>query len=228
MNHKAVSPVSAPKYQQVAARIRAQIADGTLSPGESVPSGAALSRVTGYSALTCRKALRALIRQGVLVPGPSENARPRVPSRSSPGSKAISDARHCLSESLATLRRAAGLTQPQLAKIVGVSVTTIGHAETGRLWQSRRFWERADEGLNANGNLLALHDTLRAEATRRPRLDRDSGEQIPGKEPPTVEGQATGVNAAHDQVACVTITWANGEATTVYPPPTHRLACSPS
>jgi hypothetical protein len=54
------------------------------------------------------------------------------------------------------------------------------------------------------------------------------GEQTPLTEPASVERQVTRLNAAHDQVACVTITWANGEATTVYPPPTHRLACSPS
>jgi transcriptional regulator with XRE-family HTH domain len=222
MNSKATSPASMPKYQQVMARIRAQIADGTLSPGESVPSGAALSRATGYSALTCRKALRVLIRQGVLVAGPSENARPRVPSRSAPGSKAIPDARHSLSTSLATLRRAAGLSQPQLAEIVGVSVTTVGHAETGRLWQSRRFWERADKGLNANGTLLALHDTFRAGATRKPNCGADLYEQDPVKDPGAMEGGAVAINAAHDFLACVTITWADGSVTTVRPPCSDR------
>ena len=38
----------------------------------------------------------------------------------------------------------------------------IGHAETGRVWQSRRFWELADKELNAGGELLALHDAYRA------------------------------------------------------------------
>jgi DNA-binding XRE family transcriptional regulator len=59
-------------------------------------------------------------------------------------------------------RRAAGLTQPQLAEAVGMSITTVGHAETGRLWQSRRFWELADKELRADGELLALHDAYRA------------------------------------------------------------------
>ena len=67
-----------PKYARVADAVRAQIADGTLRPGQPAPSGAALSRVTGYSTLTCRKALRVLIADGALVPGPSRNARPRV------------------------------------------------------------------------------------------------------------------------------------------------------
>jgi DNA-binding GntR family transcriptional regulator len=36
--------MSLPKYEQVAASIRAQIADGALRPGQSAPSGAALAR----------------------------------------------------------------------------------------------------------------------------------------------------------------------------------------
>ncbi|MGH3249218.1 MAG: GntR family transcriptional regulator, partial [Trebonia sp.] len=67
-----------PKYARVAAAVRGQVADGTLRPGQPAPSGAALSRVTGYSTLTCRRALRILIADGVLLPGPSRNARPRV------------------------------------------------------------------------------------------------------------------------------------------------------
>ena len=35
---------------------------------------------------------------------------------------------------------------------VGVSVTLIGHAETGRLWQSRRFWERVDAARASYGD----------------------------------------------------------------------------
>src|SRR5487761_442269 len=136
------------KYRQVADRVRGQIEDGMLRPGEPAPSGAALSRATGYSVLTCRKGLRTLIREGVLIPGASPGARPRVPSRGlSPGARASTGAARALSQSLAARRRAGGLTQPQLAELAGVSVTAIGHAETGRLWQSRRFWERADKGV---------------------------------------------------------------------------------
>jgi DNA-binding transcriptional MocR family regulator len=58
------------KYQRVAAAVRGQIADGTLRPGQPAPSGAELSRLTGYSTLTCRRALRELIADGVLTPGP--------------------------------------------------------------------------------------------------------------------------------------------------------------
>jgi DNA-binding transcriptional regulator YhcF (GntR family) len=151
--------VSPSKYLQVAARVRAQVAAGVLVPGETAPSGAALARVTGYSTLTCRKALRVLIKEGVLVPGASPGARPRVPVRGpTHGEQTMARAARTLSSSLASRRRAAGLTQPQLAAVTGMSVTSIGHAETGRLWQSRRFWELADKGVGSGGELLVLHD----------------------------------------------------------------------
>ncbi len=154
-----------PKYARVAENVRAQIADGTLRPGQPAPSGAALSRITGYSTLTCRKALRVLIADGALVPGPSRNARPRVAGPPQPpADRDLAAAARALAAGLAGRRRANGLTQPELAGRIGVSVTTVGHAETGRLWQSRQFWERADAILGAGGALLRLHDVYRAAA----------------------------------------------------------------
>ena len=150
-----------PKYARVAAAVQGLIADGTLRPGQPAPSGAALSRVTGYSTLTCRRALRVLIADGVLTPGPSRNARPRVagpPQQQT--ARDLAAASRALSAGLATRRRSYGFTQPELAVLVGVSVTTIGHAETGRLWQSRQFWEHADAILDAGGDLLRLHDAF--------------------------------------------------------------------
>jgi DNA-binding transcriptional regulator YhcF (GntR family) len=152
-----------PKYLRVAAAIRRQIADGTLRPGQPAPSGAELSRAFGFSTLTCRKALRALIAEGLLVPGPSPNARPRVADPRAPDrERDLAEAARALSAGLAARRHAAGLTQAELAALAGVSVTTVGHAETGRTWQSRRFWERADTALRAAGELLRLHDAYRA------------------------------------------------------------------
>ena len=147
-----------PKYLRVAAVIRRQIADGALRPGQPAPSGAELSRAFGFSTLTCRKALRALIAEGLLVPGPSNNARPRVADPRAPDlERDLAAAARALSAGLAARRHAAGLTQAELAAQAGVSVTTVGHAETGRTWQSRRFWERADSALRAAGDLLRLH-----------------------------------------------------------------------
>jgi DNA-binding transcriptional regulator YhcF (GntR family) len=200
-----------PKYVQVAESIRAQIANGALAPGAPAPSGAALARATGYSTLTCRRALQNLVKQGVLVPGASRSARPLVPRPASADEQTRTDAARALSGTLAGCRHAVGLTQPQLAEKTGVSITTIGHAETGRLWQSRRFWEAADEAVNAGGKLLRLHDAYRAAAVR-------SNPATSTPEPLTTLAPAKTTVAATVLVACVTITWANGEVTTVYPP----------
>ena len=167
-----------PKYLRVAAAIRRQIADGTLRPGQPAPSGAELSRVFGFSTLTCRKALRALIADGLLVPGPSRNARPRVADPAAPDlERDLADAARALSAGLAARRHAAGLTQAELAELAGVSVTTVGHAETGRTWQSRRFWDRADAALHAAGDLLRLHDAYRA-ASSPPQRQRSTAHSI--------------------------------------------------
>jgi DNA-binding transcriptional regulator YhcF (GntR family) len=209
--------VSLHKYQQLAAHVRSQIADGMLLPGEPAPSGAALARATGYNALTCRKAIRALIKEGILVPGPSPGARPRVPPRGpTPGEQTQANAAHALSASLASRRRAAGLTQPQLAAVTGMSVTSIGHAETGRLWQSRRFWELADKGLRVGGELLALHDAYRSAAVPAD-CATGSGDT---KAEVTADTMPAIAVAAFVPVVAVTITWADGTVTTVHSPET--------
>lgn len=223
---------SAPKYIRVAAAIRAQIEDGMLLPGEPVPSGAALARATGYSVLTCRRALRVLIEDGTLVSGASPGARPRVPlCNPAPGDQNLADAARALSASLAARRHAAGMTQRQFSKAVGVSVTTIGHAETGRVWQSRPFWERADKAVSADGELLALHDAYRAatvstdpdavaeEATTEDATGIPETITVTGDDSKTPETVAV---AASGPVTCVTITWADGAVTTVYPPDSQR------
>jgi DNA-binding transcriptional regulator YhcF (GntR family) len=105
-----------PKYEQVAAIVRVQISEGILRPGQPAPSGARLARATGYSAPTCRKALRVLMNDGVLISGPSAYARPRVAvTAANPAEQNRADVSRTLSSSLAALRRAAGLTQPELA-----------------------------------------------------------------------------------------------------------------
>jgi hypothetical protein len=238
-----------PKYLRVAASIRGQITDGTLRPGQPAPSGAALSRVTGYSTLTCRRALRVLIEDGVLVPGPSRNARPRVAGPAQPpAERDLAAAGRALSAGLAARRRARGLTQPALARRMGISVTTIGHAETGRLWQSRQFWEQADAVLSVGGDLLALHDAYR-EAGASGDTDTvgagagtakgagaswfaGAGSVGPGEEsssaaPPRgqeevprscAEGGTHRAAAAGAVPACVMIMWSDGTVTTVRPP----------
>jgi hypothetical protein len=193
-----------PKYQRVAASVRTRIAEGLLQPGQAVPSAAALARAHGVSPLTCRKALQTLIEEGTLTPGPSRNARPRVPvsARTLP-ERSVADAERALSTSLAVRRRAIGLTQPQFAAALGVSVTTVGHAETGRLWQARRFWEKADSALAADGELLRLHDARQA-AMVAPHAE-------------TGQGAFTKPQEDSATVACVVIVWSDGALTALVP-----------
>jgi hypothetical protein len=191
----------APKYARVAALVRAQVADGTLRPGEAAPSGAQLARLTGFSVLTCRNGLRSLIREGVLSPGASPAARPRV---TVPETAPAGEAARALARGLAAGRHAAGLTQPGLSALTGFSVTTIGHAETGRLWQSREFWEKTDLALAAEGELTRLHDAYRA-GTASP-----ASEQPPTPAPVPVPRAASLVR--------MTIHWSDGTVTTVCPP----------
>jgi DNA-binding XRE family transcriptional regulator len=165
--------------------------------------------MTGYSIHTCRRALHALVTDEILVPGASSAARPRVPGSSDQTSIG---ARRALSAALAGYRHAAGLTQLQLAQLIGVPVTNVGHAETGRTWQSRPFWELADNVLTANGALVRLHDAYRtAEAS-------ETGAKDHQPEIDTTESQAVVTVDAPSLVNCITITWANGVVTTVYPP----------
>jgi hypothetical protein len=194
--------VTGPKYAQAAAIVRAQVADGTLKPGQPAPSGAQLARLTGFCTLTCRKALRTLLAEGVLTTGPSPNARPRVagPPGASPGNAARD-----LSRALARLRRASGLTQPALSALTGYSITTVGHAETGRLWQAPEFWAKADLALGAGGELTRLHDAYRAEAA--------NAVAAPGEPGPAPAGADTGSPA----LTHLTLHWSDGTATTAYP-----------
>ena len=193
--------MTAPKYAQAAALVRAQVADGTLKPGQAAPSGAALARLTGFSVLTCRRALRSLLAEGTLAPGASRNARPRVAAPAKPGD---GDAVAALSRALAALRRAAGLTQPALAALTGYSVTTVGHAETGRLWQARAFWEKADIVLAASGELTRHHDAYRA------------GLAGPAGIPPQPSLPSPGPAPA--ALAQVTLHWDDGTSSVIYPP----------
>lgn len=202
-----------PKYERVAASVRTRIADGALRPGEPAPSAAALARTTGVGVLTCRRAIRTLIEEGTLAPGLSRNARPRVPvSASTPPERSLADADRALSASLAARRRAFGLTQVQFAAALGVSVTTVGHAETGRLWQSRRFWETADSVLDAHGDLLRLHDVHRTATVPSHAADAEVGETAFERPHP---------NSA--TVACIVIVWSDGTLTSVVPGTTAML-----
>jgi DNA-binding transcriptional regulator YhcF (GntR family) len=192
-------------YLKAAAIVRAGIEDGTFAPGQPVPSGAQLAKRVGCSQITARKGLRTLVAQGVLEQGVTQNARHRVPSAGPERNPDI--AGRALSRALASARKAAGLTQPQLAAKAAVSVTTIGHAETGRLWQSPRIWRDADDALGARGELVQLHAAYQAARQGRP---------APGTAAETLTADDS---AAPHPVHVITV-WSDGAVT-------HEQPCDP-
>jgi DNA-binding GntR family transcriptional regulator len=180
-----------PKREAVAAYVREMIERGDLKPGSPAPSGAVLATATGYSVLTCRAALRDLIASGTLTPGISPGARPRVAQHG----RTVGNAetlRAALSTELASLRHAAKMTQPELAEKLGVSLTTVGHAETGRTWHSRGFWERAHRFFDG-GNLLPMFDALDA-AVHAPLAD---GSAVPEEAAPSAPALPTPCGSGH-------------------------------
>ena len=192
------------KSDQVAALIRARIADGSLRPGMYAPSGAELAKETGFAVVTCRKGLLRLFREGMLT-RMARSTRYRVA-----GATPVDGLE--LSHALAGRRRAAGLTQPELARQIGVSVTTIGHAETGRLWQSRRFWQSVDLALRADGALLGQYDLLRAPSP----AGSTAGEPVMTTTPVQfgAEGVLITLSCAPVQI---TVRWGDGSVTKMQP-----------
>jgi len=185
--------VAAVRRDAVIALVREMIADGTLKPGALV-SGAALARKTGFCKPTCHAALHALLADGTLARASGNLLRVTPAAPDTP--------REALSEALAAARRAAGLTQPELAGRTGFSVTAVGHAETGRLWQSRGFWEAAGTVLGDGGALLLMYDEHKAAALAGP----------PSPPPPALPAS---VAIAPGRV---TVTWADGTKTVARPP----------
>ena len=192
------------KSDQVAGMIRARIADGSLRAGMYAPSGAELAKETGFANVTCRRGLRLLLRQGVLMQM-ARSTRYRVAG--APPADGLE-----LSHALARWRSAAGFTQRELASAVGRSVTTVGHAETGRLWQSRGFWQRADLALGADGALLARYDAWRPGSPPGP----TAGEPVMTSAPVQFGAAAVVITLSCSPVP-VSVRWGDGSVTTMQP-----------
>lgn len=76
------------------------------------------------------------------------------------GSAEIEKSRRALGSRLAEHRRAAGLSQHQLAGLIGYSRSAIATAETGRRPAARDFWQRCDQVLVTGGVLVRMCDEL--------------------------------------------------------------------
>lgn len=76
----------------------------------------------------------------------------------------IAELRRALGERLATFRKAADVTQGQLASTTYVDRTTVSHIEKGRARADESFWQTADHATAADGQLLTAY--LQLEAAR--------------------------------------------------------------
>ncbi len=89
--------------------------------------------------------------------------------------EAIAAARTEAGGILAGFRHTAGLSQVQLAAMIGYSATPVAHAERGVRSVSAEFWELADEALGAGGRLTAqgarIKDLIRAMHKEQRRLE---------------------------------------------------------
>lgn len=71
--------------------------------------------------------------------------------------------RHALGAELASLRKAARVTQQHLAHQSGYSRSSVTHAEAGRQLLDQDFWQTADRLVQARGRLVArYHDLVAA------------------------------------------------------------------
>lgn len=68
-----------------------------------------------------------------------------------------------LGRQLKALREAAGLTQSGLASRAGYARGTVSHAEIGRPYVARPFWEQCDTALSTGGELATGFDEIRAQ-----------------------------------------------------------------
>ena len=89
--------------------------------------------------------------------------------------EAIAAARAEAGGILAGFRHTAGLSQVQLAAMIGYSATAVAHAERAVRPVSAEFWELADEALGAGGRLTAqgarIKDLVRVMHKEQRRLE---------------------------------------------------------
>ncbi|WP_162907543.1 helix-turn-helix domain-containing protein [Allorhizocola rhizosphaerae] len=73
----------------------------------------------------------------------------------------IRQAKRALGAQLAALSKAAGLRQEDLANAVHLSRSSIANTEIGHQVSAKDFWERCDELLRADGNLIQAYERVR-------------------------------------------------------------------
>ncbi|ASO22052.1 transcriptional regulator with XRE-family HTH domain [Actinoalloteichus hoggarensis] len=86
---------------------------------------------------------------------------------------AIRERKRALGRALADHRRAAGLSQREIAHRVHYTRTAVSHAEAGRHLPTRRFWADADDAVDADGALLDHFDQVRRAIGESERVQRE-------------------------------------------------------
>jgi transcriptional regulator with XRE-family HTH domain len=105
----------------------------------------------------------------------------------------IATAQADLGRQLAVRRVGGGLSQAALAPLTGYSRSTVANVETGRQRVPRDFWQRCDQALGCDGELITAFDRFEADrraaqasaaqaaTARRMAFWADSGPPAPGR-----------------------------------------------
>ena len=114
-----------------------------------------------------------------------------------------------LGEQLAARRKAAGLSQQDLARATLRDRTTVAHIERGRARADEPFWQTADESTRAQGALVAgfrsvqekkyEHDNRKLELEKVELASKIASSRTPGSE--TDAGQLTPRNRSSSRTA---------------------------
>jgi len=104
-------------------------------------------------------------------------------------SDAVETARRALGAKLAAYRRAAELSQEDLAGLAGYSRSTIANVETGRQHVPREFWALVDSAVHADDALIKANDDVEA-ATRQEHVEaaQQAGPYLPALASPYGNG----------------------------------------
>ena len=106
-------------------------------------------------------------------------------------SDAVETARRALGAKLAAYRRAAQLSQDDLARLADYSRSTIANVETGRQHAPRDFWATVDSAVHADGALTKANDEIEA-AARQEHVEaaQQAGPYLPAQASPYSNGAA--------------------------------------
>ena len=92
----------------------------------------------------------------------------------------------------------------------------MGHAETGRVWQSREFWRQADALLDGFGDLLRMFDDFQT-AKHAATAEAPDG-TLPSEEPRKLLQRPRASGERRDHSVGALVTWPDGAETLVTPP----------